>query len=183
MRGKLRGPLTLSVIAAGVLALVHLAGAISLTSSLRIGAVAVSLPLLVSSLRRLATAFPAPNETGASRVGPALFGRLGAWATGHRTRPTPDDGEEHAIAHLVRFGEISAMDFHIRLRPRLAAVLGRRLASAGIDPTDLASVSRSLGPLAASLLDPTLAPPRERDARGVAAADVALLLERAEELT
>lgn len=176
--------LSLSLAAAGALVLAHLAGAVTVTTALRIGAAVVVFPLLVSAPRALSASLPSPTEIGAGPDLSSTLTRLVAWAGGwRRSRLAGGTSEEEETAHLVRFGEISAIDFYVRLRPRLSAVLTRRLLLAGVDPTDLESVSRLLGPLATSILDPATQPPRDRAAPGVAVGDVARLLEQAEALT
>ncbi|MHB1987427.1 MAG: hypothetical protein ACYCSF_05525 [Acidimicrobiales bacterium] len=151
----------LGLVAAGGLALAHLAGVLGLTAAIRVGVAVlgvIALAVVVHGL--LATGDGASGDDGwVKEPRRARAGR-------------PGFGEVGGLERAMRFGESSAMDFHMVLRPRISAVATRRLVEAGIDPADPTAVESVLGPLGAFVVDPDAKAPADRQGPGVPAAAV-----------
>jgi hypothetical protein len=185
----------LAVIVVVALSVAHGAGVVGLSQAVRlgvaiVGALAVILvagivrdesdppPELPSAVRR---ARPRPRvERWASSL--AMLASRRRRAVEEVRRRADVAGEWAGMEQIVRFSESSAMDFHVRLRPRVSAVVRRRIELAGIDPSDTARVTEALGPLGPPLVHMGARPPQDRHAPGVPAAAVRDVLRRAEEL-
>lgn len=165
------------------LALFWFSGVMALALALRIGASLVGLVAVVT----VAVALPL-GEAGDERVPDASAWplpppgrrRLSRW----RRRPAggAEVSETTSLERIVRIGESSAFEYRILMRPRLRAVAVRRLARAGVDPSDPLAVQGALGDRAALLEDQPLVDAGDLQAPGVPAAAVSGLLEALEEL-
>lgn len=170
------------------LALAHLAGLIGLDQALRAGTGLVGLVCLAFVLRVLALSDGEDLEAGApERGGGAGLRRLrlhlaSLLSRSTRTAENRPVGQTEGMEELVRLSASSAMDFHVRLRPRLSAVALFRLENAGIDPADPAAVTAVLGPLGPAVADPSPRPPSDRTAPGPSPRQVAALLRQLEQL-
>ena len=175
------------IVVAG-LALAHLAGLLGLDQALRAGTGAVGLVCLAFVLHVLALSDSDDLEPGAPERGAAaglrrLRRRLASLLSrSTRTAENRPVGQTEGMEELVRLSASSAMDFHVRLRPRLSTVALFRLENAGIDPADPAAVTAALGPLGPAVADPSPRPPSDRTAPGPSPRQVAALLRQLEQL-
>jgi hypothetical protein len=184
--------MTSAVVAAGV-AVAHGAGVLGLSQAVRIAvglAGVLWLPVAAGTLSRACRPIdphavrPAPSRLRSrlARVAPGLVrrhthpGRHGPEREG--TAPEPWE----ATVALIRLSASHGLEFHARIRPRVAAVARRRLRSVGIDPSDLEAVRAVIGELGAAVADPAPAPPPDREAPGVPVVELVALLSRLEEL-
>lgn len=164
-----------------VFGVIYLLGALPLGLTLRVGGAAAGLLAVVS----VASALPLEDRGREEGEEPpwrvvARTGRLRRF--GRRlSSKVGSDPADTATERLVRIAQTSAADFESLLRPRLAAVTGRRVRRAGYDPSDLESLQQLLGPLAGRVLTTS----RSHDPRGpgVEASEVAAFLENLKELT
>lgn len=185
-RARLTAVLAGIVVAGLVLA--HLAGLVGLDQALRAGTGAVGLLCLAFVLHVLALSDGEDVEAGAPGRGAAArlrrVRRRLASLLSRRTRSAGSRpvGQTEGMEELVRLSASSAMDFHVRLRPRLSAAALFRLENAGIDPADRAAVAAALGPLGPVVADPNPRPPADRSAPGPSPREMAALLRRLEQL-
>lgn len=166
-----------------ILVVLHLWGILALPAAIRIGVAILGTVLLAVAARALPTTELDPRQDGdvpARRV-PAFLGRLAFFGRRALRRGSPE-GPGGGLEMAMRFSESSAMDFHRLLRPRLVAVANRRLADAGIDPSDRQAVEAVLGTTGASLVDPAARPPHDRQAAGVPVTTVRDLLSELDQL-
>jgi hypothetical protein len=170
-RRRWKASASLSVLVAGALVLAHGAGVIGASEAARVGVAALGVLYLGAVIVTLNGELDVAEQEG------------GAWRRWHRSvQPADERDEVTGLAMLVRFSEMSAMDYHVRLRPRIARIAERRLESSGIALADRDRVAAALGPLGPDLVDPELRPPVERDAPGVPATEVRDLLLRLDAL-
>lgn len=190
--------IVVSAVAVAALGIVHGVGSLGLSQAVRIGIGVLGAVWLPYAARSLAEASadgraPARSRAGAAgslplavrlRARPlfARFDRVGRLRRVGRTRRSEPPEDWEITRALVRLSESSAIEFHTRIRPRVATVARHRLAAAGIDPSDRGAVLAAIGEVGAAVLDPSVAPPRDREAAGVPAAALVSLLRRLEEL-
>ncbi|HLI44112.1 MAG TPA: hypothetical protein VKU92_06545 [Acidimicrobiales bacterium] len=176
------------VVVAGV-AVAHGAGVLGLAQAVRIAVGLVGVLLLPVAAGMLARACGPidPHATAGPLAPGRLRSRIARLVPGLVRRHGPrQDGTPHepweATVALVRLSASHGLEFHARIRPRVAAVARHRLGSVGIDPSDREAVRAVLGELGAAIADPAPAEPPDRDAPGVPATELVALLRRLEEL-
>jgi hypothetical protein len=183
-----------AVVVAGV-AVAHGAGVLGLSQAVQIAvglAGVLWLPVAAGTLSRAcrpldpqaAPVRPAPSRLRSqiARVLPVLASRHARPGRhGPELEGTPPEPWEATVA-LIRLSASHGLEFHARIRPRVAAVARRRLRSVGIDPSERDAVRAVLGELGAAVADPAPAQPPDRDAPGVPVAELIGLLSRLEEL-
>ncbi len=197
-RYRLRVRVTGSLAVLGVagLAVAHGSGVVGLDQAVRIAVAIVGALALILAVGIVRDQAEPPLQVPAAVITarpPGRVERLAGWTVdraswrrraieGRRHR-TDLSGEWAGVEQIVRFSETSAMDFHVRLRPRISAVVTRRLEIAGVDPADSARVAELLGPIGPLVADRRPRPPEDRQAPGVPAPAVRDLLRRVEELS
>jgi hypothetical protein len=93
----------------------------------------------------------------------------------HAREPTRI-AERDKLAREVELGTQTAFDLHFRLRPVLVEIAANRLAGRGITLADERRARPVLGDAAWELLRTDREPPRDRNARGIAADELSRLV-------
>jgi len=148
----------------------------------------------------LALGLGAPDPGLAERAYGAADGLLGCVASlvfvreqAGRAAAAPDAAEDDIVAsndpavrvlsdleRALRLGRLTAGDFHVLLRPRLAELASSSLARRGV-PLGSEAARAALGD-AYALVDPAAPPPADRSDPGVPLAAVSDLVQRLEQL-
>ena len=182
LRRRAAGPALFAVASIVVLVALHVAGGLRLSFSVRIGIGALGLAVLWPVAGALLGLLDRDGDdwTGAPLPRPVstLRERIAARRSGLRPASRREVEE---LSLLLRLSAESPADFHVRVKPRLAAVVRHRLGAAGVDVADADAVRSAFGDLAVSLLDDTSRIPRDPKTPGVPPVVVRDLLRRAEE--